>query len=143
MCQVSAKALLGIQVTNLPNRTRRQARRSPWGLTLRTAPDVDGLRPSCQVASRATRVPLGVVIVAFLILLVVVGASAQHEVCAFPFLRGRAPAALKALFFVAVLTGMARSRCRLEVSHENPKDSESRRHPSVLVAKRFRASRPC
>jgi len=80
---------------------------------------------------------LGVAVVTLLILLAVIGASAEHGTAASHLRRGPASVVLSVLFTLADFPASARSRCCLGAGEEEPEEPRrlrAWRHSPVLIA---------
>ena len=138
MCQVSTRACRETAVTNslvVLMAERNKARRV---LTVQSSPSAGGLYSSHQAASRVTRLTLGVAVVVLLLLLAVIGASAERGLGASQLRRGPASAVLSVLFTIAGLAGigsLALLFWGLVTKNRRGLDSsEPRRHSPILVA---------
>ena len=98
----------------------------------------DGVSASQRATSRPTRLVLGVAVMALVILLAVVGASAEHGTGAAQLRRGPASVVLSVLFTLAGLAGvgsLALLFWGLVTRNRRSLDgSEPRRHSPILVA---------
>jgi protein-S-isoprenylcysteine O-methyltransferase Ste14 len=107
-------------------------------LTVQSSPSAGSASRSQQAMSRSTRLALGVAVVALLILLAVIGGSAEHGAGAAQLRRGPASVVLSVMFTLAGLAGIGSlallfwglvTRNRRSLDRSEPK-----RHSPILVA---------